>query len=90
VLGGYTLGLAGHGVWSGAAAQSLQLLPDYVLGHLSAQILVEQTNTTILRERESVKTITLFLIKGSQCADHRSEAVCDLWEKHQPLLLILG
>jgi hypothetical protein len=62
----------------GTNAQSLQLLLDYVLGHLSAQILVEQTYTTILREREGVKILTLVPIKGSQCADHRSEAVSDL------------
>jgi hypothetical protein len=71
-------------------AQSLQLLPDYVLGHLSAQILIEQMYTTILRERGGVKTLTLVPIKGSQCADRRSEAVTDSWEKHQPLPLILG
>jgi hypothetical protein len=74
----------------GTNAQSLQLLPKYVLGHLSAQILVEQTYTTIPREREGVKTLTLVPIKGSHCADRCSEAVSDLWEKHQPLPLILG
>lgn len=73
----------------GTNAQSLQLLPNYALGHLSAQILVEQTYTTILRER-GVKTLTLVPIKGYQCADRCSEAVSDLWEKHQPLPLILG
>ena len=71
-----------------SGAQSLQLLPDYVLGHLSAQILVEQMYTTILRERGGVKTITLFPIQGSQCADRRSEAACVSWEKHQPLLIL--
>ena len=43
--------------------ESLQLLPDEVLWPLSVQILNQQTYTTILRDREGVKTHTLVPIK---------------------------
>ena len=57
----------------GTNAKILQLLPYYVLGHLSAHILLDQTYT----EREGVKTLTLAPIQGSQCADCRSEAISE-------------
>lgn len=42
---------------------SVQLLPDYILRHLSVKILNQQTYTTILWERKGVLTPTLAPIK---------------------------
>jgi hypothetical protein len=70
--------------------QNLQLLPDDVPRHLSAKILNQQTYTTILREREGVKTHTRVPIKGSQCADGGFEAVSSQLDKQQAFPLNLG
>ena len=56
-------------------SQGLKLLPDDVLRHLSAEVLQQQTYTTILWERESVKCHTLAPVKGSEGTDCGSEPV---------------
>jgi hypothetical protein len=67
--------------------KGLQLLPDDILRHMSAQILNQQMYTTILWDR-GVKTHTLAPIKGSQCTDRGSEpsAVCGTSISLSPLI----
>jgi hypothetical protein len=70
-------------------AQSLQLLPNDALRHLLAEILQQQTDATILRERKRVKTHTHTPIKGPQRNYRGSKAIGRLWEQHQFLALQL-
>jgi hypothetical protein len=59
----------------GTDSQDLKLLPDDALRHLPADVFHQQTYTTVLWERESVKSHTLAPIKGSEGIDCGSETV---------------
>jgi hypothetical protein len=56
-------------------SQGLKLLPDDNLRHLSAVVFHQQTYSTILWERESVKGHALAPVKGSEGTDCGSESV---------------
>jgi hypothetical protein len=56
-------------------SQGLKLLPDDALRHLSAEVFHQQTYTTVLRERESVKCHILAPVKGSESTDCGYEPV---------------
>jgi hypothetical protein len=56
-------------------SQGLKLLPNDALRHLSAEVFHQQTYTTILWERYSVKGHTLAPVKGSEGTDCGSESV---------------
>ena len=71
-------------------AQGLELLPDDAFRHLPAEVFDQQKYTTVLWERESVKTHTLSPIRGSEGTDCGSEAVGIPRHDHQSLALHLG
>ena len=54
----------------------IDLFPDDVLRHLSAQNRNQQTHTAILRQSDGVKTYIVAPIKESQCTDCGSKVVC--------------
>jgi hypothetical protein len=53
--------------------QGFELLPNDFFRHNNVQDLYQKAHTTVLREREHVKTHTLLPIEGPQCADRGSE-----------------
>jgi len=55
--------------------QGFELLPDDSLRRNNVQDLYQKAHTTVLREREHVKSHTLLPIEGPQCADRGSEHV---------------
>ena len=71
-------------------AQGLKLLPDYVFRHVSAKVFKQQTKTTILWEREIVKTTHPFPMKESKVTGRGSEAVGIPRHDHESLALHLG
>jgi hypothetical protein len=56
-------------------AQSFQRFPNDALRHVLAEILQQQTDASVLRERKRVKTHTLAPIMGLQRTYHGSEAI---------------
>ena len=56
-------------------SQGLKLLPDDALRLMPAEVFHQQTYTTVLWERESVKSHILAPIKGSEGSDCGSETV---------------
>ena len=56
-------------------SQGLKLFPDDALRHEPAEVFHQQTYTTVLWEKENVKSYTLAPIKGPEGTDCGSEIV---------------